>query len=51
MTTALMMDGSTLTPAAWAASVKGDEAAVPLFDARRGSLEGTIRPTMKMTRM
>lgn len=50
-TTALMIEGSTLTPALVAARVKGDEAAVPSCFVRWGSFDGTMRPTMNRDTM
>jgi hypothetical protein len=49
-TTALMIEGTTLMPARVEAMTKGDWAAVPVSRRRSLSLEGTMRPTMKMER-
>ena len=49
-TTALMIEGRTLIPAAWKAMTKGDEAAVPVDFDRASLLYGTIMPTMRMLR-
>lgn len=48
ITTALMIDGTTLIPARVAAITNGDVDAVPLEWPRSGSLEGTTRPIMKI---
>ena len=47
MTTALMIDGTTLIPARVAAITNGDPAAPPCFS-RSGSSDGITKPTMKM---
>lgn len=48
ITTALMIDGTTLIPALVAAITNGDVEAVPLEWPSSGSFEGTRRPTMKI---
>jgi hypothetical protein len=47
-TTALIIEGTTWIPALVAAMTNGDWAAVPVDLRRSGSLDGTIRPTMKI---